>query len=69
MMQVNWKRDYCKDFTCYKCQQAKLKLGGLNSRGKQQLRCPKCNSVIQLAIKINQRSWFLNSRLVDTKAD
>ncbi len=69
MMQVNWKQDYSKDFTCYKCQQAKFNLAGLNHRGKQQLRCPKCNSVTQLAIKINQRSRFLDSRLVDSIVD
>ena len=66
MIEIDWKQDYCKDFTCYKCQQAKLNLAGLN-RGRQQLRCPNCNSVIQLSININRRSWFLDSRLIDKK--
>lgn len=68
MIKANWKQDYCKDFTCYKCQQAKLNLAGMN-RGRQQLRCSNCNSVVQLSININRRSWFLDSRLVDEQTD
>ena len=68
MIEIDWKNDYCHDFVCYKCQQAKLNLNGFQ-RGKRQFHCPQCRCQIPSSVSLNRRSLYLESRLVDEEID
>ncbi len=68
MIEIDWKNDYCHDFVCYKCQQAKLSLNGFQ-RGKRQFHCPQCQCQIPSSLSLNRRSLYLESRLVDEEID
>ncbi|BAZ46968.1 hypothetical protein NIES4102_40140 (plasmid) [Chondrocystis sp. NIES-4102] len=68
MIEIDWKNDYCNDFVCYKCQQAKLKLGRFE-KGKKLFYCPQCQRKVSSSINLNRRSLYLESRLVDEEID
>jgi site-specific recombinase XerD len=42
MIEINWKKDYEKEFTCPRCHVRGLKLSGSNNENKKVFKCDKC---------------------------
>ena len=70
-MEIDWRKDYKREFTCPRCNEKGMKLAGKSVHGKQQLQCPTCKKVlcVYYDIKIDLRdvssgiNWRLDYRI------
>ena len=68
MIEIDWIKDYNKDFICYECQQEYLKLGGF--RGKKKLfYCSLCKNTKSSSIDLKRRSLHLKTNTPEDGVD